>query len=143
MMKPSRWWSCALLAIASCWLSAAAAGVVVVVSAKNPVAHLSAEQVTAIFLGKVSTFPNGNAATPLDQADGSAIRREFYSRVAHKTPSQLSAYWAKVIFTGDGQPPKLLPDQAAVLRELQHDASAIAYVDDSGLDGNVRVIFTP
>jgi ABC-type phosphate transport system substrate-binding protein len=89
------------------------ADVVVIVSAKSPVTSLTVAQTTRIFLGKVNTFPDDGDAFPVDQAEGSAIRDEFYSKVVHKSPSQLAAYWAKVIFTGDGRPPEMLESDMA------------------------------
>ncbi len=131
-----------LLAVAMV-ATAAYADVVVVVSARSSVKSLSADQVTKIFLGKVVTFPNGQAALPIDQPEGSAVRDEFYSKVAHKSPSQLTAYWAKIIFTGDGRPPKLLADNAAVRKAIAGNSHAIGYIDKSAVNRSVRVILEP
>jgi ABC-type phosphate transport system substrate-binding protein len=117
--------------------------VVVVVSSKNPVTSLTAEQVTKIFLGKVVTFPNGQTALPIDQPEGSVIRDEFYSKVAHKNPSQLTAYWAKVIFTGDGRPPMLLVDNIAVRKAVAKNPNAIGYIDKSAVNRSVKVVLEP
>ena len=119
------------------------ADVVVVVSAKSSVTSLTTEQTARIFLGKTDTFPNDGNAVPVDQAEGSAIRDEFYSKVAHKNSSQLKAYWAKVIFTGDGQPPKLLGSDMAVRKAVANNPNAIGYIDISAVDSSVRVILTP
>lgn len=54
---------------------AAAADVVAVVSAKNPVTALSKNQLMDIFLGKTSRFPDGSQAVPIDQVEGAAARR--------------------------------------------------------------------
>ena len=117
--------------------------VVVVVSSKNPITSLTAEQTTKIFLGKVVTFPNGQTAFPIDQPEGSAIRDEFYSKVTHKNPSQLTAYWAKVIFTGDGRPPMLLADNIAVRKAIAKNPNAIGYIDKSAVNRSVRVVLEP
>jgi ABC-type phosphate transport system substrate-binding protein len=117
--------------------------VVVVVSSKNPITSLTAEQVTKIFLGKVVTFPNGQTAFPIDQPEGSAIRDEFYTKVAHKNPSQLTAYWAKVIFTGDGRPPMLLVDNIAVRKAIGKNPNAIGYIDKSAVNRSVKVVLEP
>ncbi len=131
-----------LLAVATV-ATGARADVVVVVSARSSVKSLSAEQVTKIFLGKTVSFPNGKSASPIDQPEGSAVRDEFYAKVAHKSPSQLTAYWAKIIFTGDGRPPKLLADDAAVRKAIAGNTSAIGYIDKSAVNRSVRVILEP
>ncbi|HLZ34190.1 MAG TPA: hypothetical protein VKP13_09235 [Nitrospira sp.] len=131
-----------LLAVAT-FAASAHADVVVVVSAKSAVKSLTAEQVTKIFLAKVGTFPNGQSALPIDQPEGSAARDEFYTKVAHKSPSQLTAYWAKIIFTGNGRPPKLLTDNLAVRKAVAGNPSAIGYIDKSAVNRSVRVVLAP
>ena len=96
------------LALALCSGQAAAA-VVAVVSAKNPVTSLSKNYVADIFLGKTSKFPDGSRAVPVDQAEGSAARDAFYLQFTGKSPAQVKMYWSKMIFTGRGQPPHEAP----------------------------------
>lgn len=119
------------------------ADVVVIVSAKSNVTSLTAEQTARIFLGKVSSFPDDGDAIPIDQAEGSAIRDEFYSKVVHKNSSQLSAYWAKVIFTGDGRPPEKLESNTAVRKAVANNPNVIGYIDKSAVNRSVRVILAP
>lgn len=119
------------------------AEVVVVVSAKNSITSLTTEQTAKIFLGKIDTFPNGGNVIPIDQADGSAIKNEFYSKAAHMNSAQLTAYWAKIIFTGNGQPPKLVEGNEAVRKAVANNPNAIGYIDKNVVDSTVRIILTP
>lgn len=122
----------------------ASADVVVVVSSKSPVTRFSPDHVAKIFIGKIKTLPNCGVALPIDQAEGSAIRDEFYAKVVHKNSSQLNAYWAKVIFTGgDSYPPQLLDGNAAVRRAVANNPCAIGYLDKSTLDSSVRIVLEP
>lgn len=132
-----------LLLALSTVASSAHADVVVVVSSKSPVKSLTAEQTAKIFLGKVVTFPNDQTAIPIDQPEGSTIRDEFYSKVAHKNSSQLTAYWAKVIFTGDGRPPKLIAGDVAVRKAIANNPNAVGYIDKSAVNRSVRVVLKP
>src|SRR5580692_9895378 len=84
-------------------VGAVSADVVAVVSSKSPVTTLSKNQVMDIFLGKRTSFPDGSSAVPIDQTEGSAVRDEFYSRIAGMSPAQVKAFWSKIIFTGRGQ----------------------------------------
>lgn len=119
------------------------ADVVVVVSAGSAVTSLTAEQTTRIFLGKTTTFPNGDNAIPIDQAESSSTRNEFYSRIANKSSSQIAAYWAKVIFTGNGNPPQKVEGNNAVKNAIASNPNAIGYIDKSSVDSSVRVILKP
>ncbi len=119
------------------------AEVVVIVSAKSRVTSITAEQTAKIFLGKTSSFPDDGDAVPIDQSEGSAIRDEFYSKVVHKNSSQLSAYWAKVIFAGDGRPPEKLESNVAVRKAVAKNPNVIGYIDKGAVDKSVRVILEP
>jgi ABC-type phosphate transport system substrate-binding protein len=120
---------------------AAMADVVVVVSAKSPVAALSKTQVQDIFLGKTIRFPDGAPAVVIDQAEGSAIRDEFYNKVAGKSAAQIKAYWSKIIFTGRGQPPPSVPNSIEVLKRISANPAAIGYIDRDMINDSVRVVF--
>jgi len=132
-----------LLVVAPVLATDANAEVVVIVSAKSPIKSLTPEQTTKIFLGKVVTFPNGQAALPVDLPEGSEIRDEFYAKVTRKNPSQITAYWAKIIFTGDGHPPMLLADSLAIRKAIAKNPNAIGYIDKSAVNRSVRVVLEP
>jgi ABC-type phosphate transport system substrate-binding protein len=130
----------ALLLGALAGVPAGAADLVVIVSARNPVAALRADQVAAIFLGQSARFPDGAEAVPYDMRLGAGLRDEFYARVTNKTPALLKAHWSKMVFTGRGQPPAELPDSAAVRRRVAEDLDAIGYIERSALDASVRAV---
>ena len=130
----------ALLGLASV---AAHAGVVVVMSAKSNVDKLSKAQVAQIYLAKTDGLPNGQVARPIDQAEGAAVRNEFYSRVADKDAAQMKAYWAQLTFTGRAQPPRKLSGDAAVRDAVAANPAAIGYISDGAVDGSVKVVNRP
>jgi ABC-type phosphate transport system substrate-binding protein len=116
------------------------ADVVAVVSAKSPVILLSKSQLADIFLGRVTRFPSGIQAVPIDQADGSVARDEFYLRLAGKSAAQLKAYWSKIIFTGRGQPPPAVANSDEVKRRVIANPAAIGYIESNKVDGSVRIV---
>ena len=119
---------------------AAAADVVAVVSSKSAVAALSRDQVAEIFLGKTSRFPDGTAAVPIDLTEGAAERDEFYKKVASKTSAQIKAYWSKIIFTGRGQPPKIVSNGIEMKKYIAANPATIGYLDSKLVDDSVRVL---
>jgi ABC-type phosphate transport system substrate-binding protein len=118
----------------------AQADIVAVVSAHSSVTRLSTTQLADIFLGKVSRFPDGTLAVPIDLGDGSAERDQFYAKVTGKTPAQIKAYWSKVIFTGRGQPPKAVQNGSDMKQYVASNIDAIGYIDSTMLDDSVRVL---
>jgi ABC-type phosphate transport system substrate-binding protein len=131
------------LALSLAMAGTAKADVVVVVSAKCAVSTLSKDQVTDIFLGKSARFPDGAPAVPIDQAEGSPARDEFYSTFANKSPAQMKAHWTKIIFTGRGQPPKSVPNSVEVRKLIAANPQAISYIERSAVDGTVKVLVQP
>jgi ABC-type phosphate transport system substrate-binding protein len=119
------------------------ADVVAVVSSTSTITSLSNSQVTDIFLGKVNRFPNGTLAVPIDQAEGSQARDEFYATFASKSPAQVKSLWAKIIFTGRGQPPKAVPNSIEVRKLLAANTQAIGYIERSAVDSSVKVLVQP
>ncbi len=131
-----------IIGLALCLVAEVAhADSVAVVSARSPIASLSRDQVTDIFLGKLSHYPDGILAVPIDQEEGSPTRDDFYRRLADKTPAQLKAYWSKIIFTGRGRPPDTVANGIEVKRRLAANPAAIGYIDSTLVDASVRVLF--
>lgn len=133
----------ALLAALVFSSTAAQAGVVVVMSSKSDVSALSKAQVAQIFLAKTDALPNGRVAKPVDQADGAAVRNEFYDKVADKNAAQMKAYWSQLTFTGKAQPPRKVSGDAAVKAALGENPAAVGYISDAAVDGSVKVVFKP
>lgn len=133
----------ALLAVLLASSSMAQAGVVVVMSSKSDVDSLSRAQVSQIFLAKTDALPNGRVAKPIDQAEGSAVRNEFYDKVADKNAAQMKAYWSQLTFTGKAQPPRKVSGDAAVKAALAENPAAVGYISDGAVDGSVKVVFKP
>ncbi|WP_299774059.1 phosphate ABC transporter substrate-binding protein [uncultured Pseudoteredinibacter sp.] len=109
----------------------------------HPSASISASkaEVSALFLGKSKSL-GGQKLTPVDQEEGSPSRDQFYQLLSNKNPSQLNAYWARIVFTGKGQPPKALMDDSEVKEFVASNADSIAYIDSSEVDDSVKVIMT-
>ena len=116
------------------------ADVVAVVSAKSPISTLTKPQVADIFLGKVSHFPNGIQAEPIDQTEGSPVRNEFYEKVAGKSPAQVKALWSKIIFTGRGEPPPTVSNSVEMKKIIVANPAAIGYIDRDLVDDSVKVV---
>lgn len=114
----------------------AAAEIVVVVNPGNPATRMLNDQAAQFFLGKSNLF------TPVDQGKESAIRREFYQKIASKSLSQVEGIWAKIEFSGKGAMPKSLASDAAVKKAVAADVSAIGYIDKASVDDSVKVILT-
>ena len=124
----------------SCASLSATAEVAVIVNSSNANATMSSSDISRIFLGKSSKFPDGSQAKAVDQNDDSAARNEFNDKVLGKTASQLKSYWSRLIFTGKGTPPKQVGTDADVKAAVASNPSAIGYIDSSAVDASVKVV---
>ena len=133
------------LAIAA-GLCAASAGafaqVAVVVNPKSPLATMTADQVSGIFLGKSNTLPSGGTAMPTDLPDSAATRELFYTKVTGKSTAQVKAAWSRLVFSGKATPPKELASSADVKKFVAANPDAIGYIEKSAVDSSVKVVFS-
>lgn len=126
----------------TCCLAAhtARADVAVIVAQANASPVLTQTQAAQIFLRKLATFPNGTEAMPVDQPEELGVRGQFYQYVVGKTHSQMSAYWSKMIFTGQGRPPAEVGDNERIKKFVISHPNAVGYIDKKAVDSSVRVL---
>lgn len=120
----------------------ALAEVKVVVHSSVKDASITAAQAADVFLGKANALPSGHKTVPMDQGEGQSARDEFYSKAAKKDAAQLKAYWSRLIFTGKGQPPKVLSDDAEVLQLVANNPNIVGYVSGNANTSRVKVLLT-
>jgi hypothetical protein len=117
---------------------AAAQELVVFVSASSPIRALTREQAQQLFLGRPANLGGLDRPTPLDQPDG-PLRDAFYERLAGRSPSQMKAYWSRLVFTGKGEPPREVPGDSLV-KEVARDPRLVGYAMKRELDASVRAV---
>jgi ABC-type phosphate transport system substrate-binding protein len=116
--------------------SAASAEVVVVVNPASAAATMTTDQVADIYLGK------STAMKPVDLAESSAVRGEFYQKVTQKDAAQVKAIWSRLIFTGKSIPPKEAASSADVKKLVAATPDGIGYIEKSEVDGSVKPVLT-
>jgi len=102
---------------------------------------ISQEQVSKIFLGRDKSFADGSPAIPVALSDGNVSTDIFSGAVLKKKPSQLKAYWSKLVFTGKGSPPKQINSDAEMVKLVAKNPNFIGYVDAASVDSSVKVVF--
>ena len=134
----------AFLALALGWTTARAESadgsgehLILVVNPDCGVTRLSREDIINIFMGRYRTLPTGIPALPIDQA---AEREQFYHLLVNKTPAEINAYWARLVFSGRASPPILAPTATEVKTLVENNLGAIGYLLRSDLDSSVRPV---
>jgi hypothetical protein len=116
------------------------AEVAVIVNPAN--AAISNEDISGVFLPKMKSFPGGGSAIPVNQEQNAAVTKVFNDKVVNKTDQQLKAYWSKLVFTGQGTPPREVSSDAEVIKLVADNPNIIGYVDSAAVTGGVKVIAT-
>lgn len=119
------------------------AAVVVIVHLENSDV-ISISQVRNLYLGKSKVFPSGSSAVALDLDERSEAYQQFLAKVLKRSENNLSAYWARMLFSSQGRPPEKLGTVQEMLARVAMDKSAIGYVlaEDLSEYSLVRVVLT-
>lgn len=122
------------------WAVPGMADVYVIGHTSNAAPALSKSQVADLYLGRARAFPSGEFALIFDQPRDAEARQRFYQAYTGMALPQVNAYWSRLMFTGQVQPPLQLPDDRAVTDVVKRNPSAIGYVLSKPSDAGVRVL---
>ncbi len=129
-----------LLASIICFQSSLAQAEVVVIGHPSIATTLSASEVKNLFLGKRKTLPNGTDIETIELTSGNAAREEFHDKYSKKTQAQLNAYWARLVFTGNGKLPKEVSSSKELISMIASNPGIIGYVEESEVTPNVVIL---
>ncbi|MFT3850774.1 MAG: hypothetical protein QM739_19520 [Propionivibrio sp.] len=102
---------------------------------------MSREEVVFVFMGRWRQLPSGIAAQPVDLPVDSAERIAFYRQLVNKSPSEIKAYWSRLIFSGGARPPVSPDSREEQIQILSLTQGAIGYLERSMVDGRVKIVF--
>jgi ABC-type phosphate transport system substrate-binding protein len=114
---------------------------VLVVHKDNPTVTLTRAQVIDLYMGKYVAFPDGARAVPVDIEDDLETREKFYNSLVGMPLTRVNAYWSKVKFSGRARPPTQQKDEKAILNFVMQTENAIAYVHESNVTDDVKVVY--
>jgi ABC-type phosphate transport system substrate-binding protein len=127
-----------LLLLTAC---AEAAELVVIVNPGSGVDRLTKAEVVNIFMGRYKKFASGVSALPVDLAGEQNEKERFYSSLVGMQLAEINSYWARVMFSGRGTPPRQMDTAAEVIEVVSNNKGAIGYIDRTRLDARVRVVY--
>ncbi len=122
-------------------LASMCADLVVVANAKSGIDKMSREEVVFVFMGRWRQLPSGIVAQPVDLPVESPERTAFYRQLVNKSPSEIKAYWSRLIFSGSARPPVSPETHEEQMRILASTQGAVGYIERSRVDDRVRIVF--
>ena len=114
---------------------------VVITHPQNGIEKMSKDEIINIYMGRNSRMPNGLSAIPIDVTYSTADKARFYMFMMEKELAEINSYWARLRFSGQGNPPKQLESVEDVLEFVSRNKGALAYLDKKRVDKRVRVVF--
>ncbi|WP_328594397.1 type 2 periplasmic-binding domain-containing protein [Alcanivorax sediminis] len=115
---------------------------VVVVGAESSISSLSQNQVRQIFNGQLRRV-SGVSVKPLDLPGSNGTRELFYQQAMGKSAEQMKSYWARMIFTGRGMPPREVSSEREMGMLLGSDPGFIGYLDEARVPSGLKVVYRP
>lgn len=109
----------------------------------NPSVDLPAPQslgeIAAIYLDRLTIWPDGSRIIPVNREATSAVRAEFTARVLHQDNASLAAYWNQMHFMGK-LPPVVQESEQAMLAFIRAVPGSIGYISDTTAPVGVKVL---
>ena len=113
----------------------------VIVTRANAATSLTEAEVSAMFMKRMRSWPDGSDVAPVDQRAGSRVRESFSEEIHGKSVRYVIRYWHRLIFSGRGIPPRELESDAEVLAFVAANRGAIGYVNaGAALPDDVQVL---
>ena len=130
-----------MMLCALCLPVSATAAIAVVVHPANQTS-MTQDDLVRMYTGKLSTFPDGASAVPVNIAVSEAVRSDFDQKALGRSSAQVKAYWSKLVFTGKGTPPKEVDSAAEVINLVANNPNIIGYVAADSVSDKVKVLLT-
>lgn len=110
------------------------------VTGKNsPLTSMSIDTAKDVFLKKIDSV-DGHKVVPLDLSKDDPIRKEFYRKIANKSPDQILSYWSRLIFTGREMPPQVVSGVEELAFLLSRHPELIGYIPEDQVTEEMKVV---
>lgn len=108
----------------------------VIVNKGVQVKELDAGTMRKIFLGKRTSWSNGERIKLVTLTKGKTYM-QFVKDILHMTPQQYSLHWKRALFSGTGMPPKSLNTEEEIIQYVAENEGAIGFVGVDTQDENI------
>lgn len=112
---------------------------VIIVSPQTHVDKITQKELENIFLAKTRRLPDGTRAHPVELG-ATDLKTSFYRIVADKSEVELRSYWATMLFTGTGEPPRQFRAIDTLIDYVISHPGAIAYICKEAAKDKVKIV---
>lgn len=118
----------------------ARADLLVVTGSHSLLDSLTEQEVRQLFSGHLRQL-HGLRLQPLDLPLGNADRDHFYRQLMGRTPEQMRAYWTRLLFAGQGQPPREVSSLGELSSLVGTSSEYIGYLPADALRHDLKVLY--
>ena len=119
------------LVVSASRVEAQARNFVVVVNESNPIASVRSDELSKMFLKKITVWRTKQPVVVVDQSETTKIRQQFSRDVHHRDLQSVQGYWQTQIFSGRSVPPQQRAGDSEVLSFVAGNPNAVGYVSAS------------
>ncbi len=105
----------------------------------NIAVPLTMREIEAIYLLRITTWPDGSHIVPVNREVSSEVRAKFTADALQQSNATLAAYWNEMHFQGK-LPPVVQESEPAMLAFVQRVPGAIGYISASTSADGVKVL---
>lgn len=102
--------------------------------------HLTRDTTRAIFAMRQRNWPDGQAARVFVLPNDHSVHARFVKQRLSVYPHQLQLAWDRMVFSGTGQAPNRVRDQAEMRERIATIPGAVGYLEREYLDERIQVI---
>ena len=114
---------------------------VVVVHESNPITTVRGDELSKMFLKKITVWRTKQPVVVVDQSDNTKIRQQFSRDVHHRDVQSVQGFWQSQIFSGRAVPPQQRAGDTEVLSFVAGNPNAVGYVSASAtLPAGVKAV---
>lgn len=96
-------------------------------------------EIAAIYLLRVTNWPDGSHIVPVNREVGSEARREFTAHVLQQDNAELAVYWNEMHFVGK-LPPPVQESQQAMIAFIRNVPGSLGYISGVTPPPDVKVL---
>ena len=115
------------------------ADILIIANQNVPETTVTKKDLQAMFLGKRVQWKDNTAIHPVTVKEAE-LHKAFLKQYVKKSFAKWNAHWKRMVFTGNGTPPKQFATQQELLEYVATTTGAIGYVDNGPSIENVTTI---
>lgn len=119
-----------------------AESLVVIINPQSHLSNLTRSQVINIYMGRQKKLTDKYFALPLDLNNSNKFKKKFYKVLLNKELPEINSYWARLIFSGQGSPPRQMDSYDDIRHTVLNNLGAIGYLPESELTNKLKRVYT-